>query len=57
MDSLAKGIDIATVPQAKQKLETHIVTNQDSSITNDTDDIGKLLILKISLPQPNNHNT
>jgi len=27
MDSLAKGINVVTVPQAKQKLETYIVTN------------------------------
>ena len=42
MDSLTEGIDAATVPQAIQKLETHMVANRDSSIANDTDDIGKL---------------
>lgn len=45
MDSLAEGIDIATVPQARRKLETHVATNQDS-IANNADNIGKLRILK-----------
>ena len=50
MDSLTEGIDIATIPQARQKLETYIVANQKSSIVNKVDDIGKLWILKISSP-------
>ena len=48
IDSLAKGINIITVPQAIQKLETYI-TNQDSLIANNIDNISKLWILKILL--------
>ncbi|OCK92392.1 uncharacterized protein K441DRAFT_180999 [Cenococcum geophilum 1.58] len=43
MDSLAEGIDIATVPQARRKLETHVATNQDS-IANNADNIENPLI-------------
>jgi len=41
-----------TVPQAIQKLETYVVTNQDFLITNNTDDINKLwpLARLISFP-------
>jgi len=42
MDSLAEGINVITVPQAIQKLETHVVANQDSLIANDINNIGKL---------------
>jgi len=42
MDSLAKGINVTTVPQAIWNLETYIVANQDSLIANNTDNIGKL---------------
>lgn len=46
MDSLAEGIDVATVPQAIQKLETHVVANRDSSIANDADNIDNPLIME-----------
>ena len=50
MDSLAERIDVTTVPRARQKLETYVVANQESSIADKADDIGKLRILKISSP-------
>ena len=56
MDSLVKEIDVVTVLQAIQKLEIYVVTDQDSLIANDIDNISKLQILKISLPQFNNYN-
>jgi hypothetical protein len=42
MDNLVKGIDITTVPQAIQKLETYVIANQESLIANKVDNIGKL---------------
>ena len=42
IDSLAEGINVVTIFKAIQKLETYIVTNQDSSIANNIDNISKL---------------
>jgi hypothetical protein len=42
IDSLAEGINVMTVSKARQKLETYIVANQESSIADKADSISKL---------------